>query len=396
MKNILVIEDDDDDFLLLEEMLADFQSMYQLKRCQNYADAIRSLKETPFDACLVDYYLGAKTGFDVIREALKLGFQGPLILLTGADNADGVDEEALVIGADDYLSKDQMSPQLVKRTLLYNFQRKETEMRYRNSEAKYRQLAEISTSTLHNIGNVLNSLTVSSQTIESLVRHIDPIRLKKVATILEEQQLLSDHPKAALIPKYLNQMYENIHNGAEILKESVATSLERLKIAEQAIHVQQKTMRSQNDIYAISDVLEEALTIQRTKILQQNIEYEIVDDGTVCFFDRPSLLHILINLIKNAIEAMYEQPEKRLVLSVKKEDNWVRISVADTGCGISEKVLAKLFSHGFTTKTNGNGFGLHFCRQTLKRYDGTIACESVEGKGCLFTISLPGKYVGEV
>ena len=114
--NVLVVEDDDDDFLLLEELLLDYQDEFGLHHCRNYPEALQFLENEDVDACLIDYFIGEKTGIDIVRDAIKIGFQGPLILLTGANGSDNIDEEALIAGADDYISKDDLSPQLLKRT----------------------------------------------------------------------------------------------------------------------------------------------------------------------------------------------------------------------------------------------------------------------------------------
>ncbi len=392
---ILLIEDDDDDFVLFEAALSKHSKLFELTWAKSFGEGIQLMQDSAFDVCIFDYYLGAHTGLDAIREAIKLGFSGPLIMLTGARYSEKIDEEALSNGADDYISKSEITPSLLKRTLMFNIQRKETEHRYRTSEARYRQLAEISSSTLHNIGNVLNSLTVSSQLMDELLSKIDPSRLGKAAKLLEESKLLKEDSKARLIPEYLRRVRDSINDGAITIRKSVKTSLVRLKIAEQAIGVQQNTMRGKKEeTYCVVDLLNEAFTLHRSTIYRKQIECLISGDENLQInFDRPALLHIFINLIKNAMDALYEAPEKKINVTLEVRDQ-VIIRISDTGLGMTENVLKNLFAHGFTTKTRGNGFGLHFCRQVLKQAGGSITAESSgPGKGSSFTITISKTYI---
>jgi signal transduction histidine kinase len=391
--NILVIEDEDDDFLILEETLCDFKDQFKLIRCRDMDESIQRISEEDVDACLVDYYLGKNTGLDFVHEAVKLGFKGPLILLTGADGNEGVDEKALKAGADDYLSKSDLSPQLIRRTLRYNLQRKRTEIRHRASEAEHRQLAEISSSALHNIGNVLNSVLVAAESLNTLVQRIDFARLISVADLLENHGLLADHPKAALVPNYLRDFSHASNNVTGLMADEVKRISERVRAAGQAINVQQNTMRSRGEHYRLFELFEEAIAIQRTKIIQEDIEWTISGENHTCCYNRSALLHIMINLVKNAVEAMRGGREKRLNLSADKVEGDLHIKVKDSGHGMSPETIQNLFRYQFTTKPNGNVLGLHFCKQTLERAGASIAVASKEDVGTQFTICLPSKYL---
>ena len=104
-------------------------------------------------------------------------------------------------------------------------------------------------------------------------------------------------------------------------------------------------------------------------------------------FDERYLKQALLNLIKNAQSAM---PKGGLLtIATQAEDNEIRISVCDTGGGINDKDLAKIFEPYFTTRDNGTGLGLTLVFKIIQEHRGEIAVESREGEGTNFEITLP-------
>jgi two-component system, NtrC family, sensor kinase len=108
------------------------------------------------------------------------------------------------------------------------------------------------------------------------------------------------------------------------------------------------------------------------------------------------VLQILINLIGNAKHAMAGMPDHLHRISLRTQTCGpadkprLRIRVEDNGEGIGSENLAKLFGHGFTTRKNGHGFGLHSCALAAKEMQGTItACSDGPGQGAAFTLELP-------
>jgi signal transduction histidine kinase len=109
--------------------------------------------------------------------------------------------------------------------------------------------------------------------------------------------------------------------------------------------------------------------------------------------DRHRLLQILVNLLGNARHALVEsgREDKRLSLRVRREgEEWLRIEVEDNGVGIAPEHLERLFTHGFTTKKDGHGFGLHSSTLAAEAMKGRLRCESQgKGHGARFTLELP-------
>jgi signal transduction histidine kinase len=103
-------------------------------------------------------------------------------------------------------------------------------------------------------------------------------------------------------------------------------------------------------------------------------------------------MQILINLLANAKNAMDAMPEgqRRLLVRLTSENGWARIQVVDSGAGITPEVLGKLFTHGFTTRRDGHGFGLHWSALAAQMLGGRLTLQSEgPGRGATATLEIP-------
>jgi len=107
--------------------------------------------------------------------------------------------------------------------------------------------------------------------------------------------------------------------------------------------------------------------------------------------DKHKVLQILVNLLRNAKYAMDGSVERRLDLRIHLEgEDKVRLTMRDTGCGIPKENLTRIFSHGFTTKRDGHGFGLHSGAIAAKEMGGILTAQSEgPGRGATFILDLP-------
>jgi PAS domain S-box-containing protein len=141
---ILIIDDDEDDFFITSEYIRQIEE-YDLviDWCYKFNDAVQHLKNHSYDIYFVDYRLGAKTGLDFLREAVKLGVEEPIILLTGKGNKD-VDIQAMQMGATDYLIKTDLTVDKLERCIRYSLERTRYLKALRANERKYRSIFELS------------------------------------------------------------------------------------------------------------------------------------------------------------------------------------------------------------------------------------------------------------
>lgn len=141
---ILIIDDDEDDFFITSEYLRQIQEYeLQIEWCYRFAEAVQHLQDRSFDMYFVDYRLGAKTGLDFLKEAVRLGREEPIVLLTGKGNKD-LDIEALQMGATDYLVKTELTTDKLERCIRYSLERTAYLKALRANEKKYRNIFELS------------------------------------------------------------------------------------------------------------------------------------------------------------------------------------------------------------------------------------------------------------
>jgi PAS domain S-box len=141
---ILIVDDDEDDYYITSEYLKEIQE-YRLKIDWRYRfnDAVEQLKLRNYDMYFVDYRLGAKTGLDFLKEAVSVGCEEPIVLLTGKGNKD-VDIEAMQMGATDYLIKTDLTTDKLERCIRYSLERTAYLKALRANEKKYRNIFELS------------------------------------------------------------------------------------------------------------------------------------------------------------------------------------------------------------------------------------------------------------
>jgi len=139
---ILIIDDDHDDFLIISDYLKAIDpNRFNIDWCYQYTDAVNKIATKAHNIYFVDYRLGAKTGLDLLRDAEALKSEQPIILLTGFGNP-AVDNEAMRIGAMDYLIKSELTTEKLERCIRYALERSAAIKALRTNELKYRNIFE--------------------------------------------------------------------------------------------------------------------------------------------------------------------------------------------------------------------------------------------------------------
>ena len=143
---------------------------------------------------------------------------------------------------------------------------------------------------------------------------------------------------------------------------------------------------------ALGPLLDDALAIGQASFERHGIEVvrDIAGDLPPLVTDRHKVLQILVNLVNNARQAVKEAPMRRLVVRAAATSQRVAISVIDTGVGIAPEHVDRVFQHGFTTKPDGHGFGLHASANAARQLGGALSASSAGlGAGATFRLELP-------
>lgn len=146
-----------------------------------------------------------------------------------------------------------------------------------------------------------------------------------------------------------------------------------------------KMPAQKNEMLNIVEVVNLALDI----FTEDYISFTSKEKEVIAKFDRTQLIRVVTNLVKNAIQAISEEQEPKIMVSVYSQNNTVFITVEDNGDGISEENKPMVFEPKFTTKSSGMGLGLPMLKKIIETYNGSITFTSQEGEGTTFIVSFP-------
>lgn len=165
---IAIIEDDEDDFLIIKDYISDIEGKsFVVDWFQDYQVAIDAIKNKEYHLYFVDYFLGHKTGLDLLDAAAELHCDRPIVLLTGLGNK-AIDIKAMERGATDYLVKTDLSTEKLERCIRYSLERSNFLKELKTREAKYRNLFEKSKDAVFITDNDLNFSEVNDAAVQLL------------------------------------------------------------------------------------------------------------------------------------------------------------------------------------------------------------------------------------
>lgn len=258
-------------------------------------------------------------------------------------------------------------------------------------------MADVATSVLHNVGNVLNSVNVSAQVITELTRKSACSRLGKALELLAGQpnpgKFIDEDARGKKVLPYLASVERTLgeerdRTRAEI--ESLTRAIEHIKAT---VAMQLDVARGDRRRQLVQAVPLDDLTASAISMVDAGAGIRIVSEceAVVVQTDRHKLLGIMTNLIANACDAVKARGDGVITVRTRRDaDASVVLDVVDDGIGISPDILRQIFSHGFTTKPHGHGFGLHASACAAMELGGSLTATSDGvGRGATFTLTLP-------
>jgi signal transduction histidine kinase len=261
--------------------------------------------------------------------------------------------------------------------------------------------AEVATEVLHNVGNTLNSVSVSAERLGEMARKSSCATLPEIVQLIEERKddlagFFSSDPRGRKLPLYFSSLSVQLLKEQAKLQEEAACQLRHVRRAVEIIRTQQDAARGKGLIeqFELSAVVEESLEIFEQKIADRKIAVErSYAPLPVMRGERHKILQIAGNLISNAAESFDGTgPDgRKIILRLQPvQDRRAALEVEDNGKGISSAVMEQLFAFGFTAKEDGHGFGLHNAANLAAEMGGTLTAFSPgEGCGARFRLELP-------
>jgi len=261
-------------------------------------------------------------------------------------------------------------------------------------------MAEVATSVLHNVGNVLNSINVSSSLIGDAMKNSKVGNMAKAVALMRTHEndlgnFLTNDPKGKQLLNYLTGL------TSLLAQEQEDNLREFSSLANNIIHIKEIVAMQQNYAKAlgvteslkVTDLVEDAIRMNSGAIDRHKVKISReFTEVPPLLTEKHKVLQILVNLIRNAKYACDDsgKEDKQIMFRVTGSGNRIKISVIDNGIGIPAENLTRIFNHGFTTRKEGHGFGLHSGANTAKELGGVLSVFSEGvGHGATFTLELP-------
>ncbi len=293
-------------------------------------------------------------------------------------------------------ANEELEHRVAERTEQLNSAQKELLER-----ARHAGMAEIANSILHNLGNALTGITVSSTVLRERIRVMPLASVGRVASLLDRPpeemgDFFTKDERGRQVPEYLNKLNTRLEEERKLLLEECAALATKIEHATNVITIQQNYARARirlSEKARLRELVEDAIRLcaigdQFDKIFQRDYGDEEPE-----YYDRHVIVQILVNFISNAKNAVRERPDNpqpRITLTVRQDAGYTSVAVSDNGLGFDESVKARLFTHGFTTRAKGHGFGLHSSAISAQALGGRIEAHSDgPGHGARFELILP-------
>jgi signal transduction histidine kinase len=376
---MLLIDDDEDAYVLTESLLSDFiERKYTLEWVSSFEAGLEAMGQDNHDIYLVDYMLDRHTGLELISEARRRGNEKPIVFMTALESHE-IDVFAMEAGASDYLVKGDITPRVLERSIRYALRHQ----------------------------RVLNDLKLSAEELQHLNGQLSASEAELTEMNKTKDKFFS------IISHNLKTPFTSLLGFSELL----ACCIDELS-NEQVREASQRIYQSGKNVYRLLDNLLQWSRLQAGRMVCTPVPVqvrEMVERVFVLYRDMADQKHVTLrnatgecdsviadstmlqsvieNLVSNALK--FTPSGGSIEVASALDDSGMHISVTDTGVGMDESDISKLFvldGHHSTLGTDseeGTGLGLIICHELIRRHHGDIQVASVRGCGATFTIHLP-------
>jgi len=359
----------------------------------------------PYDLILLD--LRTKRGKRGMASELKKLFGDALII--GLIDQNGLDGERMGEESVDWLVNVNLAPIALQWAIREGLFRKQAlierdQLRRQLEDVAYNnQRADTASTVLHNVGNVITSLNVAVNVVHELVNQSSVILVHRIAELLKGHDedwgtFLTQDSKGKRIPPALVKLGSHLIEEQQTVLKEIEGLVRNIDHVKQIIFLHQAMAKSHGmgESHSVVELLDQAVELSfqpgDAKWIRIQRDYQAVPTVLI---DRHQLLQILVNLLRNAKQAMQSQGGSNHILTIRVEGRSedglsVVMTIRDTGIGIAPEHLSRMFTRGFTTKQDGNGIGLHSSMATIHSMGGSLQAHSDGvGTGATFTLTLP-------
>ena len=368
---LLLIDDDLADAAIIERIVKTYSDRSEIVQVRSLAEAIGQIETDRYDIIVSDLNLPDSNGIATVYDLLEMGPNAPIIVVTG--NSLDLGRDAIRAGANDYVLKSEIVSHLM-RSIAYSIDRYAS-----------KQELLIANSMLEERNRSLVAHCEASKQFVDTVSH----EFRTPLTVIREYASIIrdgiDGPVNSRQVNRINTLMNRTDDMARMVDDLLDTSRLRLGL----VRVVSENIKLENPVNEVVRMLSQRAASKQIAIRV----VEFPEDLTV-FCDKEKLRRILINLITNSIKFTNVGGEIRIQAQV--QDQFIAISVSDTGIGIPETYLNQIFerfqqvSNDFrTTQSKGFGLGLSIANALATMNLGKLEVGSEEGKGSTFTFFVP-------
>lgn len=377
MSNVLLVDDEPSIRLTMGEFLK--RAGYTVLLAPDYDTAVKHNADG-LDVAVIDINLPGKSGIHLLQKLQTADIYIPVIMITGEPNL-SVIPEIVRSGAYDFIPKP-----IVKDVLLSAVARAAEKKRLTDEKRRLEHEIKLYAEELE--------MRVAERTAELVETHKRLVQQERIAALGRAAAQVAHEVKNPLAGLLLYSLHlkskidKSSESEAALVDKIVETINHLIDTVERILGFARPiaiTPRSANLNQIVNDVLE----LLRPQITANDIDVHVSlsEQAAPATIDESSMRGALMNLILNAVEAMPQGG--RLTVKSDRNEQGLRLEIADTGHGISEEAVKDIFEPFYTTKEQGLGLGMPYAKKIIEQHGGNITCNSRPGEGTTICIALP-------
>jgi C4-dicarboxylate-specific signal transduction histidine kinase len=363
---ILLVEDTLGDAMSIRRALADSKfGHFEVTHVRRLAEATQKIAAGMFAAVLLDLNLPDSAGLATLEELRAHVVHIPIVVLTGLSDEE-LAVQAVQKGAQDYLVKGKVSPEVIGRTVRYVIERARAEQAARALEADVAHLLRVNTmgQMASGLAHELNQPLSAIMNYASIcLAQLDAGDRRQNTARTAVEELMNETRRAAAI---IARMRGFVRRG------------------------QPRTMTID-----LNQLASESLKILGFELQRREVrpKARLAPGALMVLADPIQIEQVMVNLVYNAMDAMDDLPTERRELCIESspddEGRFAQVSVVDSGSGVSPENLARLYEPFFTTKETGMGMGLNISRSIIESFGGRLVAAANPRRGMRFTFTVP-------
>src|SRR5215216_990321 len=379
MPNVLLVDDEPSLRLTMGEFLK--RAGYTVLSAADYESAVMHKTEA-IDVAVIDINLPGKSGIELLKELCCLEIYVPVIMITGEPNL-SVIPEIVRAGAYDFIAKP-----IIKDVLLNAVMRAAEKKRL--TDEKRRLEAEIKRHTEE------LEMRVAERTAELVETHKRLVQQERIAALGRAAAQVAHEVKNPLAGLLLYSLHlkSKLGDSAKseaVLVDKIVDTINHLTARVEQILGFARPLNLKRSSGNLNGVVQHVLELLQPQITTNKVDVRLSlsEHASSGMIDESSMRGALMNLILNSIEAMPNGG--RLSITSELTDDKLRLEIVDTGRGVSEEEVKKIFEPFYTTKEQGLGLGMPYAKKIIEQHGGTITFDSRLNEGTTISVTLPAE-----